>query len=88
MLIAGKFAGPTSTQENLVLVDGATGKVEQWYNSPPLKSVLVAPDLGRVYGGGSALGVRLRHGQGALDPGQDRTWTPFAPTTASRPTAT
>src|SRR5215207_6467843 len=51
VLIAGKFSGSTSTQKNLVLVDGSTGEVQQWYNSPSLKSVLAAPapDLSRVY---------------------------------------
>src|SRR5918994_319697 len=60
VLIAGKFSGPTSTQKNLVRVDGTTRKVEQWYNAPSLKSVLVksvlgAPDLDRIYGGGVSL---------------------------------
>jgi hypothetical protein len=53
VLIAGKFSGPSSTKKNLVLVDGTTGNVIRWYNnSPTLKSVLAAPGLGRVYGGG------------------------------------
>jgi hypothetical protein len=55
VLIAGKFAGPSSKQKNLVLVDGDTGDVIRWYNSPSLKSVLAAPELGRVYGGGRSL---------------------------------
>src|SRR5215203_1657999 len=55
VLIAGKFSGPTSTQKNLVLVDGTTGKEIQWYNAPSLKSALAAPNLGRVYGGGVSL---------------------------------
>jgi hypothetical protein len=55
VLVAGTFAGPTSTQKNLVRVDGTTRKVEQWYNAPSLKSVLAAPDLGRIYGGGVSL---------------------------------
>ena len=55
LLIAGKFDGPSSTQENLVLVDGDTGKVIRWFDSPTLKSVLAAPGLGRVYGGGRSL---------------------------------
>src|SRR5215207_6831730 len=55
VLIAGKFSGPTSTQKNLVLVDGNTGDVIRWYNSPSLKSVLAAPELGRIYGGGVSL---------------------------------
>src|SRR5918995_3279818 len=55
VLIAGNFPGPTSTQKNLVRVDGTTRKVEQWYNAPSLKSVLAAPDLGRIYGGGVSL---------------------------------
>jgi hypothetical protein len=56
VLIAGKFSGPSSTKKNLVLVDGTTGKVIRWYNnSPTLKSVLAAPGLGRVYGGGVSL---------------------------------
>ncbi len=55
VLIAGKFSGPSSTQNNLVLVKGAgpeAGRVIRWYNSPSLKSALAAPDLGKVYGGG------------------------------------
>jgi len=55
VLIAGTFAGPTTTQKNLVLVDGATGEVIRWYNAPSLKTVLAAPGLGRVYGGGVSL---------------------------------
>jgi hypothetical protein len=55
VLIAGKFPGPSSTQENLVLVDGATGDVIRWYDAPTLKSVLAAPGLGKVYGGGVSL---------------------------------
>ena len=56
MLIAGKFSsGSSSTQKNLVLVNGKSGDVIRWYNSPSLKSVLAAPDLGRVYGGGVSL---------------------------------
>jgi hypothetical protein len=55
VLIAGKFSGPTSAQQNLVLVDGKTGEVIRWYNSPSLKSVLAAPNLGRIYGGGVSL---------------------------------
>jgi hypothetical protein len=56
VLIAGKFSsGSSSTQKNLVLVDGNTGDVIRWYNAPSLKSVLAAPDLGRIYGGGVSL---------------------------------
>jgi hypothetical protein len=55
VLIAGNFSGPSSTQKNLVLVDGTTKKEEQWYNAPSLKSALAAPDLSRVYGGGVGL---------------------------------
>ena len=55
VLIAGKFSGPTSTQKNLLLVDGNTGKVIRWYNAPSLRSALAAPDVGRVYGGGVSL---------------------------------
>ena len=55
VLIAGDFSGPTSSQKNLVLVEGAARKVVRWYNAPSLKSVLGAPDLGRVYGGGGSL---------------------------------
>jgi hypothetical protein len=56
VLIAGNFPGPSSTKKNLVLVDGTTGNVIRWYNnSPTLKSVLAAPKLGRVYGGGVSL---------------------------------
>jgi hypothetical protein len=55
LLIAGKFAGPSGTQENLILVDGATGELIRWYDAPALKTVLAAPGLGRVYGGGRSL---------------------------------
>src|SRR5215208_277948 len=59
VLIAGKFSGPTSTQKNLVRVDGTTRKVEQWYNAPSLKSALAAPlaapNVDRIYGGGVSL---------------------------------
>jgi RTX calcium-binding nonapeptide repeat (4 copies) len=55
MLIAGNFPGPTSNEGNLVLVDGDSGKVIRWYNAPSLKSVLAAPKLGRIYGGGRSL---------------------------------
>src|SRR5215212_8446309 len=65
VLIAGNFAGPTSTQKNLVLVKGegaGAGRVIRWYNSPSLKSVLAAPKLGRVYGGGESLSAFKRSG--------------------------
>ena len=39
VLIAGNFAGPSSTQKNLVLVDGKTGRVIRWFDAPSLKSV-------------------------------------------------
>jgi hypothetical protein len=55
LLIAGNFPGPTGNKGNLVLVDGTTGKVIRWYNAPKLKSVLAAPELGRVYAGGVSL---------------------------------
>jgi Ca2+-binding RTX toxin-like protein len=57
VVIGGDFPGPTSSQKNLVRVDGTTGKVVRWFNNSPQKmqSVLAAPDLGRVYGGGSSL---------------------------------
>jgi len=55
VLIAGEFAGPSATQKNLVLVDGNTGQVKQWYDAPVLRSVLADPQRGRVYGGGVSL---------------------------------
>src|SRR5918993_3055841 len=55
VLIAGEFPGPSSKENNLVRVDGKTGRVIKWFYSPPLKSVLAAPDLDRVYGGGQSL---------------------------------
>ena len=69
-----QLPGPSSTKKNLVLVDGATGKVIRWYNnSPTLKSVLAAPGRPRegLRWGGESLGVRLRHGQEALDQSED-----------------
>ena len=70
VLIAGKFSGPSSTQNNLVLVKGAgpeAGRVIRWYNAPSLKSALAAPDLGRVYGGGVSLS--------AFELGGKKLWT-------------
>jgi hypothetical protein len=55
VLIAGSFSGPSRKGNNLVRVDGKTGRVIKWFEAPPLKSVLGAPDLGRVYGGGDSL---------------------------------
>ena len=55
VLIGGDFAGPTAKQRNLVAVDALTGGVVRWYNAQRLQSVLAAPDLGRVYGGGVSL---------------------------------
>src|ERR687897_3328807 len=66
VLIAGKFAGTSSTQKNLVLVKGAgpnAGRVLRWYNAPSLKSALAAPKLGRVYGGGESLSAFERSGK-------------------------
>ena len=54
VLIAGNFSGPSRKGNNLVRVDGKTGRVIKWFEAPPLKSVLGAPDLGRAYGGGIA----------------------------------
>src|SRR5215217_5339492 len=55
VVIGGDFPGPTSTQRNLVVVDGTTGGLVSWYNSAKLEAVLAAPDLGRIYGGGQSL---------------------------------
>ena len=60
VVIGGDFSGPPNTnQKNLVVVDGATGiagvQQPRWFNSERLGSVLAAPDLGRVYGGGVRL---------------------------------
>jgi hypothetical protein len=53
VVIGGEFPGPTSTQRNLLVVDGTTGGLIRWYNSDRrLYSVLAAHDLGRIYGGG------------------------------------
>jgi hypothetical protein len=57
VVIGGDFPGPTSSQKNLLVVNGTTGQVVRWFNNSPQKmqSVLAAPDLGRVYGGGRNL---------------------------------
>ncbi len=55
VVLAGNFGGPSGSQKNLVVVDGLTGQVKKWYNSPSLRSVLAAPTLGRIYGGGTSL---------------------------------
>src|ERR671916_692666 len=75
VLIAGKFSGPSSTQNNLVLVKGAgpeAGRVIRWYNAPSLKSALAAPDLGRIYGGGVSLS--------AFELGGTKLWTNYKTT--------
>jgi hypothetical protein len=66
VLIAGNFSGPSSTQKNLVLVQGSganAGHVIRWYNSPSLKSALAAPAVGKVYGGGESLTAFERSGK-------------------------
>lgn len=55
VIIAGDFPGPGVEENNLVVVDGATGEVLRWYDSPPVRSTLAAPGLGRLYGGGRSL---------------------------------
>lgn len=55
VIIAGDFPGPGTAENNLVVVDGATGEVTRWYDSPPVRSTLAAPELGRIYGGGRSL---------------------------------
>ena len=70
VLIAGKFPGPNSTQKNLLLVDGETGVVIQWYNSPALRFALAAPELDIVYGGGEPLGLRGQR-QETVESGED-----------------
>jgi Ca2+-binding RTX toxin-like protein len=55
VVIGGDFPGPTTKQRNLLVVDGGTGRVLRWFDSQRLGAVLAAPDLGRVYGGGSGL---------------------------------
>ena len=88
VLIAGNFPGRSSTEENLVLVEGSTGDVLQWYDAPPLKSVLAAPDIGTVYGGGVSLSAFNSPRARSSLPGRRPPWTSFAPTTASQLTAT
>ncbi len=63
VVIAGNFEGPSSTHSNLVVVDGATGEMLRWYDSPELKSVLAAPQLGSIYGGGVGLSAFAFDGQ-------------------------
>jgi hypothetical protein len=63
VLIAGEFTGSSTTQKNLVRLEGTTGEVKQWYNALSLKSVLVAPNLGRIYGGGESLSAFKRSGK-------------------------
>jgi Ca2+-binding RTX toxin-like protein len=60
VVIGGKFAGPTSTQKNLVVVDGTTGVTPEtparWFNAPNLlEALLTAPDLGVIYVGAKSL---------------------------------
>jgi hypothetical protein len=55
VVIAGDFSGPGAEENNLVVVDGATGEVIRWYDSPPVWSALAKPGLGRIYGGGASL---------------------------------
>ena len=69
VVIAGKFAGPTSTLKNLVVVDGVTGAVVKWYNAPKQTAVLAAAQLGRIYGGGKSLSAYQ------IDGGSKPLWT-------------
>jgi hypothetical protein len=55
VVVAGDFGGPGAEGDNLVLVDGATGAVIRSYDAQVLRSVLAAPELGRIYGGGKSL---------------------------------
>jgi hypothetical protein len=55
LVIAGDFSGPGLDEKNLVVVDGNTGEIIKWYDSPRLRSTLVAPELSRIYGGGTSL---------------------------------
>ena len=52
VLIAGSFSGPSGKGNNLVQVDGKTGRVIKWFEAPPLKSVL----------GGARSGQGIRRG--------------------------
>ena len=52
VVIAGSFSGPGAEENNLVAVDGVSGEVVRWYDSPPLWSALAKPRLGKIYGGG------------------------------------
>ncbi len=92
VLIAGNFPGPSITQKNLVLVKGAgpnAGQVIRWYNSPSLKSVLAAPGLGRVYGGGVSLSAfDFATGKKLWTKAKTTVDPPYVPTTAVRPIAT
>ena len=54
VLIGGNFSGGPG-KKNLVLVDGGSGNIVQWYPAPSGKAVLAAPSLGRVYSGGQSL---------------------------------
>ena len=85
VLIAGKFSGPTSTQKNLLLVDGNTGKVIRWYNAPSLRSALAAPDLGRVYGGGVSLSAFELSGKKLWSRAKTTVDTSLYPTNAPSP---
>jgi hypothetical protein len=55
VIIGGHFAGPSSTDKNLVAANASNGDVLRWYDSLPVQSILAAPDLGRVYAGGQSL---------------------------------
>lgn len=55
VVIAGKFPGPGTEENNLVVVDGATGAIIRWYDAPVVRSALAVPELSRIYGGGRSL---------------------------------
>jgi hypothetical protein len=54
VVIGGNFAGPAN-KRNLVVADGASGEDLRWFNAQVLEAVLAAPDLDRVYAGGTSL---------------------------------
>ena len=71
LVVAGKFQNGTK-QRHLMMIDGSTGAVIRWFDSPVNWTVLAAPDIGRIYAGGVSLS--------AFDIAGPKLWTK-APTT-------
>ena len=76
LVVAGKFRKRTD-QKNLVTIDGDSGAVVRWFDSPANWTVLAAPDIRRIYAAGTAVSAFAASGS--------RLWTKAATTYSPPP---